>query len=94
MPTSVRRRGGQFPVRMSLNISETLSQRLDRWERATGESRGNLARRAIEAGLPRLRHLFSERIERELAGEPPNTSYRPDALLPEESGSVPARSSD
>ena len=93
MPTIVRRRGGQFPIRLSLNITEAMSQRLDRWEKATGEPRGNLARRAIAYGLPCLQKFFAERIETELAGEAPNTTYRPPDL-PEESGPVPDGSVD
>lgn len=57
MPTVVKRRGGAFPVRLSLNISEETSEFLDRWEERTGASRGELARDALEAGLP----IISER---------------------------------
>ena len=94
MPTSVRRRGGQFPVRLSLNISEAMSQRLDRWERATGEPRGNLARRALEYGMPKLRYFFSERIQNELAGEAPNTSYRPRRLPADDQLDLPGAASE
>ena len=100
MPTSVRRRGGQYPVRLSMNISEAMSQRLDRWERATGEPRGNLARRALEYGMPKLRYFFSERIQSELAGEVPNSGYRQRRLPADDQvdlpggATEPARSSD
>ncbi len=54
MPTDVMRRGGQYPVRLSLNIPESTSRLLDRWELRTGRSRGQLAREALELGLPLL----------------------------------------
>ena len=54
MPTDVKRRGGQYPVRLSLNIAEATSQLLDRWELRIGKSRGELARQALELGLPKL----------------------------------------
>ena len=54
MPTDVMRRGGKYPVRLSLNIPESTSRLLDRWELRTGRSRGELARAALELGLPLL----------------------------------------
>lgn len=75
MPTGVRRRGGHYPVRLSLNISEYMSQQLDRWESATGEPRGLLAREALERGLAQLGQAYRQRMARRFEGEPPSSDY-------------------
>lgn len=54
MPTGVKRRGGSYPVRLSLNIDETTSTFLDRCEMRTGRTRGELAREALALGLKPL----------------------------------------
>lgn len=54
MPTGVRRRGGSYPVRLSLNIDENTSTFLDRCEMRTGRTRGELAREALALGLKPL----------------------------------------
>ena len=64
MPTDVKRRGGVFPVRLSLNISEEISEFLDRWEERTGLSRGELARDALEAGLKTISDRYRKREKR------------------------------
>ena len=64
MPTDVKRRGGGFPVRLSLNISEEISEFLDRWEERMGLSRGELARDALEAGLRTISDRYRKREQR------------------------------
>ena len=51
MPTTVRRRPGRFPVRLSLNIPEKSAEALDLFASKSGYSRGVLAREAIMRGL-------------------------------------------
>lgn len=60
MPTRVSRRPGQFPVRVSLNVTQETSEVLDYLERATGEYRGVIAREALILGLV----LFNRELER------------------------------
>ncbi len=67
MPTDVKRRGGNYPVRLSLNIAESTSQLLDRWELRTGRSRGELAREALELGLPKLSQRLRKSVSRQRA---------------------------
>ena len=51
MPTTVRRRPGRFPVRLSLNISEKGGENLEEFASMSGYSRSVLAREAIVRGL-------------------------------------------
>ena len=64
MPTSVARRSGRFPVRLSLNISENTFEGLDELERLTGFPRAVLARSAVDRGLDGLYRMWRARKHR------------------------------
>ena len=57
MPTSVQRRPGRYPVRLSLNVPEPTSDNLDRWQERLRRPRAEIARQALEVGLK----VFAER---------------------------------
>ena len=61
MPTIVSKRPGRYPVRVSLNISTETSAVLDHLERETGETRGVLAREALNKGLVQVDKLWAAR---------------------------------
>lgn len=71
MSVRVNRRGGQYPVRLSLNITEYMAQQLDRWAHRASDTRGNVARLAIKAGLPVLAASAREQLRQDVEGEPP-----------------------
>ena len=93
MPTDVKRRGGNYPVRLSLNIAESTSQLLDRWELRTGRSRGELAREALELGVPKLSQRLRKSVSRQRAradrDDPGSDGDGLDPSLPEQAD-VPA----
>ena len=64
MPTFVARRNGNYPVRLSLNITEDVSESLDEMERLTGHSRAVIARNALSRGLPLLLRMWRMRKHR------------------------------
>ncbi len=64
MSSSAGRRGGSFPVRLSINVTDRTSDALDRWSDRTGWSRAELAREALDAGLKLLADRFRKRRER------------------------------
>ncbi len=60
-PVRAMSRAGNFPVRISLNVSEEQSAELDQLELATGASRGVLAREAVVRGLELLEKHWRQR---------------------------------
>ena len=60
MPTRVKKRQGQFPVRVSLNVTIETSEVIDFLERSSGENRGVIVRDALSLGLV----VYHRRLEK------------------------------
>lgn len=60
MPTRVQKRSGQYPIRVSLNVTVETSDVVDYLERATGELRGVIIRESLNFGLV----LYNTTLER------------------------------
>ena len=65
MPTSVNRRPGVFPVRVSLNVTVETSEVVDYLEQTTGEYRGVIVREALNMGLAVYQRVIRRRQRRE-----------------------------
>ena len=65
MPTNVNRRSGDYPVRVSLNVTVETSEVVDYLEQTTGECRGVIAREALNMGLAIYQRVLRRRRRRE-----------------------------
>ena len=76
MPTQVQQRSGQYPIRVSLNVTVETSDAVDYLERATGEYRGVIIRESLNMGLVLYHRALEHRRRREAKkaaaeGQPP-----------------------
>ena len=69
MPTSVQRRSGDYPVRVSLNVTVETSEVVDYLEQTTGEYRGVIVREALNMGLALYQRVLKRRRRRERQAE-------------------------
>lgn len=65
-PTARReyRRATNYPCRMSLTISESMNQTLNKYSDAYGVSRSDFVRGALECGIPIFRNRLTTRKRR------------------------------
>ena len=71
MPTSVQRRSGDYPVRVSLNVTVETSEVVDYLEQITGEYRGVIVREALNMGLALYQRVQAERAASTLSATKP-----------------------
>ena len=72
VPTTVRRRPGRFPVRLSLNLTEMDEEILDLLASKSGYNRSVLAREAIVRGLEVVERIANRQFGRGSATPKPN----------------------
>ena len=65
MPTRVQRRSGDYPVRVSLNVTVETSEVVDYLEQTTGEYRGVIVRESLNIGLALYQRILRRRRRRE-----------------------------
>ena len=91
MPTSVNRRSGDYPVRVSLNVTVETSEVVDYLEQTTGEYRGVIVREALNMGLARI---LTRRRRRERKAERIASGVSATKPADRQGGAVPAPGAD